>query len=110
LEVVDAADVEGPDADAVVRDSEPHALPGQLVPFEEVLQRGGERLRVAKLSPDDDARLELLARYLDQLRNAVVVDPRRGELRTADLEARHPLHALGGRPVLGLARERLGLR
>ena len=110
LDVVDAADVEGPDADAVVRDSKPHALSGQLVPLEEVLQRGGERLRVAELSADDDPGLELLARHLDQLRNAVVVDPSRGELRAADLEARHPLQALRGRSVLGLTLGRLGLR
>jgi hypothetical protein len=50
------------------------------VALEEVLQGGRKRLRVAKLPADDDAGLELLARHLDEFRNAVVVDPRRRKL------------------------------
>ena len=64
LRVVDAGDLEGADADAVVGDSEPHALLGQVVSGEELLQGRRERIRVAELPPDHDSRLERLARNL----------------------------------------------
>src|SRR5262249_54775158 len=78
VHVLDAADLEDPDADPVVRDSEANTLAGPLVALEEVLQCGREALEVAELAADDHARLEILARDLDQLRDAVVVDARCG--------------------------------
>ena len=66
--VVDAGDLERADADAVVRDAEPHALLRQLVLREQLLERRRERLDVAKLAADDDAVGERRARDLQELR------------------------------------------
>ena len=82
----DADDVDDPDADAVARDAEPHALLRQLVLGEERLQRVAERLRVAELAADDDAGRKRLARDLLQLGDAVVRDAGGSELRGADLQ------------------------
>ena len=77
--------------------------------FEEFLQGRRKRLGVAELAADDDAGLELLARHLDELRNAVVVDPRRRKLRAADLQSGYALELLrGGRALLRLGLRRLG--
>ena len=67
LRVVDAGDLEGPDADPVVRDSEPDSALREVVTLEEVPQRNRERLRVAELPADDDAVVERLAHGLDEL-------------------------------------------
>src|SRR5437762_1604901 len=64
LVVLDAADLEHADADAVAGDAEPDSLAGQLVRPEEPLQRLGQRLGVPQLSADDDAGLQGLARDL----------------------------------------------
>ena len=78
--------------------------------LEEVLERGGEGFEVAELAADDDARLEVLARDLDELGHAVVVDACRGKLRAADLEPGDALHPLrGGGSLLRLAGRRLCL-
>src|SRR3954468_17973078 len=101
LDIVDAAEVERPHDDAAVRDPQPHTLARKLVAFEEFLQGRRERLRVAELAAADDAGLELLPRPLDELRNAVFVDPRRRELRAADLQSGYALELLrGGRALL----------
>src|SRR5205823_5462860 len=83
----DADNVEDADADAVARDAEPHALPWELVPREEALERIAERLGVAKLSSHDDPRGERLTGELLDLGDAVVRDAGSRELRGADLEA-----------------------
>ena len=93
LRIVDAADVEGSDADAVARDAEPHGLLRELVVLEEQLQRLGEGLGLAQLAADDDAGLEVLPGDLHQLRVAVVHDSGGGQLGGADLEADEPLLA-----------------
>jgi hypothetical protein len=49
------ADVERPDTDAVVGNSEPDTAPRQLVLREELLQRGGEGVGISELAADDDA-------------------------------------------------------
>src|SRR5205823_758454 len=85
--VDDADDVERSHADPVARDAEPDAPPRELVLAEEGLQRLDERLRVAQLAADDDAGVERLARELEELRLAVVRDPRGGQAGGADLEA-----------------------
>src|SRR5262249_14554067 len=110
--VLDAADLEHPDADAVVGDAEPHALARKLVLAEERLQLLGEQLRLADLAADDDAVAERLARDLDELGHAVVHDPRGRELRAADLEADQALRALAvaGALLAGARRLRLLLR
>ena len=56
LLVFDPGDLEGADADPVVRDAESHAFLGQAVLGEEVLEGLGECVWVAKLAADDDAR------------------------------------------------------
>ena len=86
--VVDAVDVERAHADAVRPDAEADAAARQLVVGEEPVERRRERRDVAHLAGDDDARLERLARELDELRlrAAVVDDARGGDLRGADLE------------------------
>ena len=96
LRVVDADDVEGPDADPVVRDPEPDPALRQVVLLEEVPQRNGERLGVAKLAADDDAVIERLAHGLHELGRAPVVNACRGDLRAADLEADDLLRAAAG--------------
>src|SRR6185295_5460583 len=86
LRVVDPAELEHADTDAVARDPEPHALTRKLVFAEERLQRGRERVGLAELTADDDALVERGAGHLDDLGGAVVDDARCGELRCADLE------------------------
>ena len=66
LRVVDARDLEDPDADAVVGDAEPYALARKLVLAEERAQRVGEELGLAQLAADDEAVVEVLARDLDR--------------------------------------------
>ena len=92
--VGDALDLEDADADAVVGDPEADAALRQLVKLEEALQRVAERLGVANLARDDEARLERLAEDLDELGCAVVDDLRGRELGRADLEADELLRAL----------------
>ena len=67
VRVGDAFDLEGPYADAIVRDTEPHGVLRQLVKVEETLQRVAKRLRVADLAGDDDTGLERLARDVHEL-------------------------------------------
>src|SRR3954452_23427901 len=80
LRVVDAGDLEDPDADAVVRDAQAHALARKLVLAEERLQGLGEELGLTQLAADDDAPVEVLSRDLDQFVGAVVDDPRGRQL------------------------------
>ena len=86
LRVVDPGDLEGADADPVVRDPEAHAVARQLVLAEEGLQHRGELLRLAQLAADDDAALERHARHPDDLRAALVDHLRGGDLGSAELE------------------------
>src|SRR5207253_7952771 len=60
----------------------------------ELLQRRGERVRVAELPADDDAGVERLARNLQQLGCAVVGNACGRELRRADLQSDEALRAL----------------
>ena len=60
---------------------------GSLCLREERLAAPRRALRLAQLAADDDPVLERLARDLDELRRAVVHDPRGRELRGADLQA-----------------------
>ena len=101
LRIVDADDVEGPDADPVVGDAESDPTLREAVALEEVPQRDGERLGVAKLSADDDAVVERLAHRLDELGRAAVVNTCRSDLRPADLEPDDLLRALAGKRALG---------
>src|SRR5207237_2036209 len=71
----------------------PDAAASQLAPAEDRRQRLGERVRVAQLAADHDARLERLAGDLEELRTAVVGDPGRRELGGADLQADEPLRS-----------------
>ena len=74
---------------------------------EEVLERLGERVRIAKLSADDDARARAARGRAGAARRAVVRDARGGELRRADLQADEaPL----GVAALGLHLRSLRLR
>ena len=65
LRVGDAFDLEDAHADPVVGDAEPNAALRKLVELEEALERVAERVRVADLARDDEARLERLAEDLD---------------------------------------------
>ena len=87
LRVVDAGDLEGADADPVVRDPEPDAALRQLVLGEERLEGERERLGVAELAVDDDAVVEPDTRGLHELGRLAVADARGRDLRAADLEA-----------------------
>ena len=101
LRIVDARDLEDPDADAVVGDPEPHALARKLVFAEERAQRLGKKLRLAQLTADHETVVEVLARDLDELRRPIVDDPGGSELGGADLQPHDPLGAL----VVALAPE-----
>src|ERR1700693_5464776 len=72
--ILRSGDLEDADADAVVRDAEADALPWKLVLAEKQAQRLREQLRLAQLAADDQARFEVLARDLDELGRAVVLD------------------------------------
>src|SRR5204862_155576 len=87
VRIVDAGDLERADADAVVRNAEPHVAPRQVVLAEERAQSRGELLGLAELAADDDARLQLVPHGLDELGGSVVRDRGSGELRRADLQA-----------------------
>src|SRR3954470_2051979 len=106
LLVADAGDLEGADTDAVVCDAEADALLRQAVRREEGLQRLRERVRVAQLAADDDARVERGACDLQELGRAVVRDARGRELRSADLEACDALCAAAAARRLDLLRFR----
>ena len=65
--VVDAGDLEGSDADPVVRDPEPDPALREVVTLEEVPERNCERLGITELPADDDAVVERLAHDLHEL-------------------------------------------
>ena len=96
LDVVNPADLEDPDADAVVRDPEPNVLARKLGVLEERLQRICESLRVTKLAADDDPGRELLPGELHELGRPVVANLRSCQLRSADLETGDALRPLDG--------------
>ena len=106
LRVGDALDLECPDADAIVRDSEPHGVLRQLVKVEEPLQRVAQGLGVADLAGDDETGLERLACDVHELGRAVVGDVRGRDLRRADLEPDELLRALLLALLRGLRRLR----
>jgi hypothetical protein len=64
---------------------------------EEGTENVREQLGLAQLAADDEAGVELGARDLDELGDAVVDDARRGELGGADLEPDEALAALRAR-------------
>ena len=70
LRIVDAGDLEGAHADAVVRDAEAHAALRKLVDAEELPQSDGESLGVAQLATDDDTVLQRRADRLHELGRA----------------------------------------
>src|SRR5437660_1482263 len=76
-----------PSETANVERSWPNAFLGQAVLPEELFERLGERVGIAELPADDDARGERFARRLEQLCRPVVRDTCRSELRRADLQA-----------------------
>ncbi len=80
LRVLDADDVEGADADPIVRDAEPDALARQVVALEELAQRDCERLGVAELAADHDAVLERRGHRLKELGRIVVRHAGRSDL------------------------------
>ena len=74
--VVDAVELEDADADPVRGDAEADAAAGKLVLREELVERRRERRDVPHLAADDDARLERLARELEQLRRPPLLTTR----------------------------------
>src|SRR5581483_2957341 len=106
LRIVDAADLEGAHADAVVGDAETDRLLRQLVLCEQLFQCAREGLDVAQLTAHDDTVLQRRACVLVQLRHAVARRHAcRGDLRRADLQTDELALHRRGRPaeILDLA-------
>ena len=101
LRIVDHRQLEHPNADPVRRDAEANALARQLVLGEERLELGGERVGLAHLAADDQARPERRARELQQLDGAVVRHVRGGRAASSRRAARRASRAR--RPGAGSA-------
>ena len=102
LLILDACDLDRADADAVVGEPDADVPLRQLLLREELLQRLGERLDVAHLTPGDQAGRQRRAGELHDLGGAVHghargVEPRGAELETDDL-LRHVLPLAPGHP------------
>ena len=95
LRLVDHRELEHAHTDPVRRDTEPHVLARELVPGEERLDLGRERVGLAHLAADDETRAERRPRELQQLDRAVVRDVRRGDLRRADAKPDHLHRRIG---------------
>ena len=80
-------DLERPDADAIARDAEPHALLRKLVRLEERLQRLGERFGLAQLAADDDPGLEACCATWTSSAEPLFTTRAAASCRRADLEA-----------------------
>ena len=98
LRILDPRDLDGADADAVVREADPDVALGELVLPEELLERLGERLDLPHLAAGDHAGRQRRAGELHDLHRAVDgdargVQPRGAELQTDDL-LRHSRRSL----------------